>query len=176
MRRSMIVLGALVAWSVMLPAQQSQSPGADPILGTWRLNVAKSTYSPGPPPPATAIQIRHYAPGEGGSINYVLIVTDPQGVPNFQASVFKIDGKQYPVYTAATTHALLTSGKTTDVMRAYRRIDRDSTEYVTYTNGVASPASVRVVAKDGKSFTDTTKGRNPQGREVHNVLIFERVR
>jgi hypothetical protein len=169
------VVGVSSMWAQERPA--AASSGSDPILGTWKVNVAKSTYNPGPPPPASAVHIRHYRPGEGGAIHYVLITTNPQGVPNFQASVFRVDGKQYPVYTAPSTLAFLASGKpaTTNMMRAYRRIDQYSTEYITYNDGVPSVPSVRVVSKDGKTLTDTTKGKNLKGQEVHNVIVLERV-
>ena len=36
---------------------------ADPIVGTWKLNVAKSTYSPGPAPKSITAKIE--AAGEG---------------------------------------------------------------------------------------------------------------
>ena len=169
------VVGISLAGAQERPA--AGSSGSDPILGTWKVNLAKSTYSPGPPPPASAVHVRHYRAGEGDSIHYVLITTGPQGVPNFQASVFRVDGKQYPVYTAPSTLAFLAAAKpaTTNMMRSYRRIDQYSTEYITYTDGVPSVPSVRVVSKDGKTLTDTTKGKNLKGQEIHNVVVLERV-
>ena len=48
----------------------------DPLLGTWKLNVAKSKYSPGPPPKSGIIS---YAPyGEDG-VKSVRDEADAQG-------------------------------------------------------------------------------------------------
>ena len=44
--RITIVVGAGVLIAAVLATAQSK----DPFVGTWRLNVAKSKYSPGPPP------------------------------------------------------------------------------------------------------------------------------
>ena len=46
MRRTVLVLTAVV--SVGLMALSSVGFAADASFGTWKLNVAKSTYSPGP--------------------------------------------------------------------------------------------------------------------------------
>ena len=62
-------------------------------MGTWKLNVAKSKYTPGPAPKeSTRI---HEDRGNG----FVLITTDgvnAQGVKNHGAYVYKPDGKPYP--------------------------------------------------------------------------------
>jgi hypothetical protein len=41
---------------------------------------------------------------------------------------------------------------------------------------VAGLAIVRTVSKDGKTYTETSKGTDAQGRDVHNVVAFDRVR
>jgi len=43
----MVTVGAVLV--VMLPAIRLCAQVADPVLGTWELNLAKSRYSPGPP-------------------------------------------------------------------------------------------------------------------------------
>ena len=35
---------------------------------------------------------------------------------------------------------------------------------------------VRTVSKDGKTYTETSKGNDAQGRPVNNVVAFARVR
>jgi hypothetical protein len=40
---------------------------SDPFLGTWQLNLAKSKYSPGPPPKSQTVNFQ----GEGGRITVV---------------------------------------------------------------------------------------------------------
>ena len=175
MRRNPIfVLGTVLTWSVLVAAQGS-APTSDPIVGTWKVNVAKSTYNPGPPPPPTIATLRQYSTMDGGWIRFVQTNVTQQGDPAIQVGVFKVDGQRHPVHNLNTMAGLMTTGKPTNVVRSYRRIDAYSTEFITYTDGVASNPSVRTVAKDGKSFSETTKGKNAQGQEFNNVVVYERV-
>lgn len=174
MRRSATVLVPVFVCSVLLHAQSTPS-ASDPILGSWKENVAKSTYSPGPPPPASGIQVRQYRADDEGSIRYVLVSANPPGNSTFQASVFKVDGRQYPVYNTPAAFTLLTTGKPTNVTRSYRRIDQYTVEFITYTGGVAGLPTLRVISQDGKTYTDTTAGKNQQGQAIHNVVVFDRV-
>jgi hypothetical protein len=176
MTRKVIVVAVIAVSSVSLLG--AQAPAADPIDGIWKQNLAKSTYSPGPPPPAAAVQsqVRKFSTLDGGWKLFELSGVSPQGDPVYQAVAFKIDGKPYPVYSNATLIALMTSGKPTTQTRSYRRIDANSTEFTTYNNGVAGTPTIRTVAKDGKSYTETIKGKNPQGQEVNNLIVWERVR
>ena len=162
------------AFSVTSEAQTP--PAADPVDGTWRINLARSTYSPGPPPSPMTTQIRRFATVDGGWHLFELASVTPEGDAVFQSVAFKIDGKQYPVYTNASLAAFMTTGKPSSITRSWRRIDAYSTEFTTYTNGVAGLAIVRTVSKDGKTYTETSKGKDAQGRDVHNVVAFDRVR
>ena len=70
----------------------------------------------------------------------------------------------------------MTTGRPSNITRSWRRIDPSTTEFTTYTNGVPGLAIVRAVSKDGKTYTETSKGKDGAGREVHNVVVFDRVR
>ena len=94
----------------------------------------------------------------------------------FQSVAFKIDGRQYPVYSSTSLIPFMTTGQPSAITRAWRRIDAYTTEFTTYTNGVPGLAIVRAVSKDGKTYTETSKGKDGAGREVHNVVVFDRVR
>jgi hypothetical protein len=175
MKRSLIAAAMAVTCSVLLRAQ-APAPGIDPIIGTWKLNVAKSTYSPGPPPPETVIDVRRWTALDDGAEAFVQSSVDAQGNPGFQIVVFKTDGKRYPVHTAGTLVSFLATRKQTNIMRSYRRIDPYTVEFITYTDGTPGLPSIRSVSKDGKIYTQTTKGTDPRGQAVHNVLVFERAR
>jgi len=47
-----LTFGVAVVLGVVLGADivHLSAQGGDPRIGTWKLNVAKSKYSPGPPP------------------------------------------------------------------------------------------------------------------------------
>ena len=54
-----VALGVLAADIVNLSAQAS-----DPRIGTWKLNLAKSKFSPGPPPKALMAKVEPSGQGE----------------------------------------------------------------------------------------------------------------
>ena len=66
---------------------------ADPAIGTWKLNTAKSKYSPGPAPKSATITFEETADGvkrTGESI-------DADGNKTSFEYTAKYDGKDYPV-------------------------------------------------------------------------------
>src|SRR5215467_10711903 len=66
----------------------------DPRIGTWKLNVAQSTYDPGPPPQS---QTRTYEDRGGGVTLATIEGINAQGNPTFAQVAFKFDGKDYPI-------------------------------------------------------------------------------
>ena len=50
--------------------------------------------------------------------------------------------------------------------RTARRIDKKDGKVVQTAN--------RVIAKDGKSYTFTAKGKNAKGQRYHNVQVYDR--
>ena len=66
---------ALVATLVLIPGVRAQSPSN--LAGTWKLNLAKSTFSPGPPPKSMTVT---YTPVKDGVRIKVDLV--PAKVPN----------------------------------------------------------------------------------------------
>ena len=165
-----VLVGAL---SVAVGAQ---TPATDPVDGTWRINPARSSYDPGPPPRQMGTQIRRFATLENGWRLFELTSVTAEGDPVFQSVAFKIDGRQYPVYSNTSLIPFMTTGQPPKITRAWRRIDAFTTEFTTYTNGVPGLAIVRAVSKDGQTYTETSKGKDAGGREVHNVVVFDRVR
>ena len=66
--------------------------GADMLTGTWRLNVAKSKYSPGPAPQSNTIKIESV---EGG-LKLVGDGVDSQGRKTHNLYTAKFDGSTLP--------------------------------------------------------------------------------
>ena len=62
MRTRTFVAGVALLGLALLPIPAS-SQAADPWVGTWVLNVAKSKYSPGPAPKSTTVTIMAAAGG-----------------------------------------------------------------------------------------------------------------
>ncbi|HEY0800915.1 MAG TPA: hypothetical protein VGD54_08725, partial [Steroidobacteraceae bacterium] len=66
---------------------------AEPEVGTWNLNLAKSTFSPGPAPKR---QTRSYAESAQGLV-LTLKTTAADGKESTVTMTFKDDGKPYPL-------------------------------------------------------------------------------
>lgn len=93
MRKSKAVIFTLALLAVDLAAtgQSSDALMAD-FFGTWKLNVAKSSYSPGPPP--LSAMFRH-EPGETGFFRHTQDIVDSQGRVVHNETVARFDGKDY---------------------------------------------------------------------------------
>ena len=133
-------------------------PGADPLIGTWKLDPAKSKYSPGPP--SKSITVRFEATGEGIKVTSdVVSASDKASHTEYTGNY---DGKDYPI-TGAETGADTVSLK---------RIDAHTTERIDKKGGKVVMTFTRKVSRDGKTLTVTIKGTNPQGQRVNNVVVF----
>ena len=176
MKRSLIIGFALMAWSTLFAAQ-GPSQVDDLILGTWKQNMARSTYSPGGPPPNVAYSVRQYAAGADGSIVAITMNVDPQGLPSLGAiSAANYDAREYAQHTVATLATSLGShiGPRMDRTISYKRIDPYTVEIVQKQNDEVIARNIRTISRDGKTMTDRADYTNAAGQRVTNVLIFEK--
>ena len=165
------LVGAAVATSVFVVGAEAQNGGqGDAFAGVWQVNIERSVYSPGPRPPADLVTLYQFEPLDDGSMRFTLTSMNPAGNVTFQASVFRIDGRQHPVYNVNTVTELMRSGQPTNVTRSYRRIDANTVEFTGYTDGVAGNPVIRQMLADGDTYVQ--RPADGQG----NVLVLERVR
>jgi hypothetical protein len=154
--RITIVLAAGVLMAAVLATAQSK----DPFVGTWRLNVAKSKYSPGPPPKSQTTT--YQAAGQGYKVS---VKTEPASGPVQQWSyTTNLDGKDAPI----------TGDNPNADMVAVKRINANTLESVNKKGGKVTTTQRNVVAADGKTRTVTTTGMDGQGRKVNNVAVNEK--
>ena len=132
---------------------------ADVTVGTWKVNVAKSKYSPGPAPKAQTVKIESM----GDNIKVTIDGTDAEGKPLHNEWVGKYDGKDYAV-----------KGDPNADMRAYKKIDDYNFEAFAKKAGKATTTTKSVYSKDGKTRTSTQTGTNPQGQKVNNSIVYEK--
>jgi hypothetical protein len=158
MKRTAPLLIALVSAGFM--AVGSAAFAADASFGTWKLNVAKSTYSPGPAAKSQIAKVEAW--GEDG-VKYSSDLVGPDGKSTRMEFQAKFDGKDYP----------FTGNPDADVI-ALKRIDGNTIESVSKLKGKVTLTVRGVVSSDGKTRTLTQTGHNAQGAEVKNVLLFER--
>ena len=150
-----VVAGAALA-TVLSGVSIAQS--SDPLLGTWKMNVAKSKFDPGPAPKSTSL--KYEAAGQGLKVT---VDTDgATGLAHWEYTA-NFDGKDYPV-----------AGNPEGDMVALKRMTTTTTEAVIKKSGKTMTSNTRVVSADGKSLTITVKGTNAKGQTVHNVQVFDK--
>ena len=177
-RRLMIVTAAvaLIAFSSSSLAQDL-APATKLLIGTWKQNMGKSVYSPGPPPQKGSTSVRQYAAGEDGSIVAITMYVDPDGLPSLGAiAAANYDGKEYEQHTLATLATSLSSHVGPHITRtmSYEPIDQYSVRIVQKQDGKVVARSVRTISRDGKTMTDKYDYMNEEGQRVTNVLVFEK--
>ena len=149
-----------LAVGVFLVGALAGAQSKDPFVGSWKLNVEKSTYSPGPPPKSTTSV--YEVAGKGYKIS---VKTEPASGPVQEWSYTSdFDGKDAPV-SGAHPNADTISAK---------RIDAHTLELVNKKGGKITTTQKNVVAADGKTRTVTTMGNDASGRTVSSVAVFEK--
>jgi hypothetical protein len=132
---------------------------ADAVVGTWKLNVAKSTFSPGPAPKS---QTRTYAESAQG-MTVTIKSTAADGKEATQSASFKDDGKPYAV-----------SGNPDFDMISIARVDASTVNITQTKAGATVGTGVRTVSKDGKTLTLAQKGTHATGGKFDDKLVFDR--
>jgi hypothetical protein len=130
---------------------------ADPVLGTWKLDAAKSTYKPGPPP---ASQTRVYEATPEG-VKVTIVTTDASGKSTTVEHPANFDGKDYPLTGSGPAYAI-----------SLKRIDDYSSESTLKHASKTIGTAKRVVSSDSKTMTVSYRGLDGQGRQVDNVAFF----
>ena len=132
---------------------------ADQLSGTWKMNAEKSKYSPGPPTKDLMVVV------ESDENNYKLDATgtDGDGKPIHVQYSAKFDGKDYPATGIANADTV-----------SMKRIDANTIETMQKKNGKVVMTITTKVSNDGKARTSTWRGKNAEGKDVHNVVVFDK--
>lgn len=147
----MVITGALV-FSVAAHAQTT-----DPYVGTWTLDVAKSTYKPGPAPKSTTVVVE--AAGQGLKVSVDAVGAD--GTPMKWGYTSMRDGKDAPVTGNPNYDTVaLTQATPTNATAIYKKA------------GKVVITSKSSVSADGKTLTLTSTGTDPKGQAVNNVSVY----
>ena len=133
---------------------------ADSNIGTWKLNTAKSKFSPGPAPKSQTLKIE--ASGADG-VKYSADGVDAEGKPTHWEFEAQYDGKYVPF-----------KGNPDADMLAYKRIDANTVESTTQLKGKPALTAKIVISADGKTRTLTQTGKNAKGQAVKNVAVYEK--
>jgi hypothetical protein len=145
---------------VALPATSAAQPPSS-WFGTWSLNVARSTYDPGPPPYKRATYSIEPWGGDGMKVVYEMV--HPRGGVTHLEWMGKLDGKDYQL-----------QGIDAFVTYAYTQVSSDVYETVVKMGGRMAATSTVTVSSDGKTMTTTTSGVDSSGRAVMTVTVYEK--
>lgn len=130
----------------------------EPMMGTWKLNEAKSKFGPGATKNNTVVY-----EAAGDNVKVTVEGTDSDGKPTHNEWTGKFDGKDYPV-----------TGDPNSDARSYKKVD-DHTLTFTVKKGDKVTATGRiVVSPDGKSRTVTTSGTDPKGNKLSSTSVYDK--
>ena len=155
--RRLTLLAITVATLLLVLGPVAQA--ADNNVGTWKLNLSKSKYIPGPAPFDGTLKIEP----ETNGLKFTIRGTDAEGKPvDFEFSP-RFDGKDYRV-----------TGLPEADMVVLKRINANTIETVTKKGGKPVMTTRSVVSKDGKTRTSTQTGKNANGQNVKNTLVYDK--
>jgi hypothetical protein len=149
----------LLAITVSVLVLGSIAQAADNQVGTWKLNVAKSKYSPGPPPKEGTLTVEAIPNG----LKITIDGTDAEGKPVHMEFAPTYDGKDVPATGMPGADTI-----------SIKKIDDYTVQAVSKKEGKPLTTTRTVVSKDGKTRTTTQKGTNAKGEKVNNKIVYDR--
>ncbi|MBS1854340.1 MAG: hypothetical protein JST11_03160 [Acidobacteria bacterium] len=135
---------------------------ADNSLGTWKLNVGKSDYSPAPLPYRSLTMVRTAV---DSGVKTTVTSERLDGTRMDVGYTAKYDGAPYPIPG---------TGYPNDTI-SWRQIDAN-----TFTSDRQKPGGKYhvigrfVVSKDRKTMTNTLSGTDPDGKPTKATIVYER--
>jgi len=159
MKRKTAVVGITLAIASVL-AGVLLAQAQESLFGTWRMNAAKSSFSPGPIPKSNIAKWEAFQVG----VRLTVDMVPEKGETQHYESSGKFDGKDNPV-----------KGNNPDAdAMAFSKIDARTYEVVNKKGGKNTMTARIVVSADGKTRTTTQTGRDGQGRTVNNTIVYEK--
>jgi hypothetical protein len=136
-------------------AARAQAP--DPLVGTWKLDLAKSSYKPGPAPKSVTVVIE----AAGGKALKIAVDAVMADGPMKWGYTNARDGKETPV----------TGNPNYDAVKVTQVSSTEGT--IQYMKG-GKPSLVAKTSVKDKTMTVTTTGTDSAGQSVHNVAVYTR--
>jgi hypothetical protein len=130
----------------------------NPHMGTWKLNEAKSKFSPGATKNNTVVY-----EAAGDSVKVTVDGVDGDGNPSHNEWTGKFDGKFYPV-----------TGDPTSDMRSYRKINNHTMALTGKKGGKITLTGRIVVTANGRTRTVTTTGTDSKGKKFSNRAVYDK--
>jgi hypothetical protein len=158
-QRATLMLTGMALLSLAIAVPQAALAQSDPSVGTWKLNLTKSTYTPGPPPKSSTVTVE--AVGQNHKLTNVTI--DAEGKQTSTENTRIYDGLSHPV-----------TGNPNYDAGAFTRVDA-YTIIIGYTkDGKLVRTATNVVSKDGKTITATNAGTDGRGRPINIIAVYDK--
>ena len=131
---------------------------SDMQMGTWKLNEAKSTLSPGAGKNNSVVY-----EAAGDNVKITIDGVNSEGKPTHNEWTGKFDGKDYAV-----------TGDPTSDARTYNKVDDHTLTFTVKKGGKVTVTGRVVVAADGKSRTVTASGTDPKGNKFASTAVYDK--
>jgi hypothetical protein len=130
----------------------------DALMGTWKLNEAKSKMSAGAPKNHT---VTYEAAGD--SVKVTIDGTTADGTATHSEWTGKFDGKDYP-----------STGNPGEDMRSAKQVNSRTIDVTSKKDGKVVLTAHVVLAPDGKTRTVTTHVTDAKGKKITSVAVFDK--
>jgi hypothetical protein len=157
--RAMKINRSLLVAAALSLAATLTSFAANAHIGVWKLNEAKSKFSPG----AAKNHTVTYAEARGDKIKLTVDGVDKDGKPIHWTWIGKFDGKPYKI-----------KGSAVGDMAMYKPIDDHANELTIMKDGKAVVTGMIRVSKDGKSRVVTTTMIGADGKKHTDKAYYTR--
>jgi hypothetical protein len=134
------------------------SLAANPQMGTWKLNEAKSKLVPGMGKNTTVTYVEH-----NDKIRITVDGVDKDGKPTHSVWVGKFDGKAYPLKGNLAYNSV-----------AYKVVNDRTNDITTLKDGKVMWSGRIAVAADGKSRTVTISGTDANGKKFSGKAVYDK--
>jgi hypothetical protein len=131
---------------------------ANPNMGTWKLNEAKSKIPAGAQKNTTVVYT-----AAGDNIKVTVDGVEGDGKPTHNEWTGKFDGKDYPLV-----------GDSMADTRSYKKIDDRTTELTNKKGGKVTATGKIVISADGKTRTVTVTATDPMGMKVELTSVYDK--
>ena len=157
-RRTIITLSALATFGLATLSLGQSANAADPtIAGTWELNVAASKSTDPMPKSATRT---YEVTATSEKLTGTIVNAEGKTIPiSFTAT---LDGKETPFQNPGADTIVLTL------------VDAWTLNFTNKLAGKVVLTGSRVMSKDGKVMTLSSKGVNAAGKPLESTMVYDR--
>jgi len=159
MRTRNLIAGVAVLVALVALGAHGAAQGKEPWAGTWKLNVAKSSYNPGPAPKSSTVVIS----ATDGGITQTVDTVPATGAAQHWTVTAKFDGKDVAV-----------KGNPNADMMSFKKTGDRSYQVISKRDGKTTTTAIVLISADGKTRTNRQTGVTADGKPAKNMLVYEK--